>query len=122
MDAARSSFSHSRQAPLRAHQVGPRPQAGRVQQTARMPAISGIARNRPGMPQTSSQNRHASITVVAFRSMLRPMTSGTIEVALDRDHDRVEDEDDRPPCNGDDVNEASRTGGMPATIGPMYGT
>src|SRR5258706_518942 len=33
--------------------------------------------NKPGNPQTSSQNRHASMTVVAFISMLRPITTGT---------------------------------------------
>ncbi len=53
-------------------------QPGTCSQIDLIAAISGIARNSPGVPHTRSQNRHASMTVVAFRSMCRPMTSGTI--------------------------------------------
>jgi hypothetical protein len=53
-------------------------QSGTWVQIALSPAISGMARNRPAGPQTNSQNRQASITVVAFSSMLRPMTTGTM--------------------------------------------
>src|SRR2546426_10553895 len=53
-------------------------QSGTFSQIALIPAINGIAKNKPGRPQSSSQNKHARITVVALSSMLRPMTTGTI--------------------------------------------
>src|SRR5262249_40672276 len=53
-------------------------QSGTWLHTALIAAISGIARNSPGGPQTRSQNKHASSTVVAFSCIGRPITAGTI--------------------------------------------
>src|SRR6185369_3664987 len=52
-------------------------QPGTCSQIAFIAALSGIARNQPGTPQTNSQQMQASMTVVAFKSMCRPIKSGT---------------------------------------------
>ena len=53
-------------------------QSGTFSQIALTPAMSGMAKNKPGRPHSRSQNKHAKMTVVAFSSMLRPIKTGTI--------------------------------------------
>src|SRR5262249_11433240 len=95
-------------------------QPGTWSQIALTAAISGIARNSPGMPQTSSQNRHASMTVVALRSRLRPRTDGTILWPSTAARE-VKKTAAAGATGGETWTNESSMGGMPAMIGPRYG-